>query len=113
MVNTTPHGMAQIREYWADYFDLGRNYAALRCSLAGQSSYLDKSLDFGQGIRVLHQDPWEMLITFLISQRKSIPPSAPPWNTLPGAAANLSVPKAMKFSSSLPRSSSAASLRRS
>ena len=61
------------REYWADYFDLGRNYAALRCSLAGQSSYLDKSLDFGQGIRILHQDPWEMLITFLISQRKSIP----------------------------------------
>ena len=61
------------REYWADYFDLGRNYAALRCSLAGQSSYLDKSLEFGQGIRILHQDPWEMLITFLISQRKSIP----------------------------------------
>lgn len=61
------------REYWADYFDLGRNYAALRCSLAGQSSYLDKSLNFGQGIRILHQDPWEMLITFLISQRKSIP----------------------------------------
>ena len=57
------------REYWADYFDLGRNYAALRCSLAGQSSYLDKSLDFGQGIPVLHQDPWEMLITFLISHR--------------------------------------------
>ena len=45
------------REYWADYFDLGRNYAALRCSLAGQSSYLDKSLDFGQGIRILHQGP--------------------------------------------------------
>ena len=46
---------------WADYFDLGRNYAALRCSPAGQSNYLDKSLDFGQGIRILHQDPWEML----------------------------------------------------
>ena len=60
-------------ECWANYFDLGRNYAALRCSLAGQSNYLDKSLDFGQGIRILHQDPWEMLITFLISQRKSIP----------------------------------------
>ena len=65
-------------ECWANYFDLGRNYAALRCSLAGQSSYLDKSLEFGQGIRILHQDPWEMLITFLISQRKSIPASAPP-----------------------------------
>ena len=36
-------------ECWADYFDLGRNYAALRCSLAGQSSYLDKSLEFRAG----------------------------------------------------------------
>lgn len=114
MVNTTPHGMAQIGEYWADYFDLGRNYAALRSAWRDQSSYLDKSLDFGQGIRILHQDPWEMLITFLISQRKSIPGHPHRRGTpCPGAAANRSVPKAMKFSSFLPRSSSAASLRRS
>lgn len=100
------------REYWADYFDLGRNYAALRCSLAGQSSYLDKSLDFGQGIRILHQDPWECSSPFSSPSARAFQPSAPPWNTLPVAAANRSVPKAMKFSSSLPRSSSAASLRR-
>ena len=60
-------------DVWAGYFDLGRSYAALRQSLAGQSAYLDAALAFGQGIRVLRQDPWEMLITFIISQRKSIP----------------------------------------
>lgn len=59
--------------FWADYFDLNRNYAALRQSLRGQSAYLDEALQFGAGIRILRQDPWEMLITFLISQRKSIP----------------------------------------
>lgn len=60
-------------DVWAGYFDLGRSYAALRQSLAGQSAYLDAALAFGQGIRVLRQDPWEMLVTFIISQRKSIP----------------------------------------
>ena len=54
-------------DVWAGYFDLGRSYAALRQSLAGQSAYLDAALAFGQGIRVLRQDPWEMLVTFIIS----------------------------------------------
>ena len=60
-------------DVWAGYFDLGRSYAALRQSLAGQSAYLDAALAFGQGIRVLRQDEWEMLVSFIISQRKSIP----------------------------------------
>lgn len=60
-------------DFWAGYFDLDRNYAALRQSLAGQSRYLDEALTFGRGIRILHQDAWEMLVTFIISQRKSIP----------------------------------------
>ena len=38
-------------DVWAGYFDLGRSYAALRQSLAGQSAYLDAALAFGQGIR--------------------------------------------------------------
>lgn len=60
-------------DFWAGYFDLGRDYAALRRSLQGQSPYLDKALQFGSGIRILRQDAWEMLVTFIISQRKSIP----------------------------------------
>lgn len=60
-------------DFWAGYFDLSRDYSALRRSLQGQSRYLDEALRFGSGIRILRQDVWEMLITFLISQRKSIP----------------------------------------
>lgn len=59
--------------FWQDYFDFDRNYSALREKLRGQSTFLDKALDYGKGIRVLRQDPWEMLVTFIISQRKSIP----------------------------------------
>ena len=59
--------------YWRNYFDLDRNYAVLRTTLKGQSCFLDEALEYGRGIRVLRQEPWEMLVTFLISQRKSIP----------------------------------------
>ena len=59
--------------FWKGYFDLDRNYTALRKKLEGQSGFLDAALAYGKGIRVLRQDPWEMLVTFIISQRKSIP----------------------------------------
>ena len=38
-----------------------------------QTPYLRQAAEEGRGIRVLRQDPWEILITFIISQRKSIP----------------------------------------
>lgn len=100
-------------DVWAGYFDLGRSYAALRQSLAGQSAYLDAALAFGQGIRVLRQDPWEMLVTFIISQRKSIPAIRTAVEQLARCAASRSVRRAMRSSSSPPRSSSAASQKRS
>lgn len=58
---------------WQPYFDLERSYGSLRRRWAGQAGFAQQALDYGQGIRVLRQDPWEMLITFILSQRKSIP----------------------------------------
>ena len=58
---------------WQPYFDLGRNYAKIRRKSAGESQFVDTAMDFGRGIRVLKQDAWEMLVTFIISQRKNIP----------------------------------------
>lgn len=58
---------------WKDYFDFGRNYRALRDKIDSADNYLLSAADFGKGIRILRQDPWEMLISFIISQRKSIP----------------------------------------
>lgn len=55
------------------YFDLNRNYEELRKNAKGHSKFLDDALEFGKGIRILKQDPLETLISFIISQRKSIP----------------------------------------
>lgn len=58
---------------WRPYFDLDRSYRALRQRWAGEGGFARQALEYGAGIRVLRQDPWEMLITFILSQRKSIP----------------------------------------
>lgn len=61
---------------WSRYFDLERSYSALRQRLAAQCAagdFLSCALAEGEGLRILRQEPWEMLVTFLISQRKSIP----------------------------------------
>ena len=58
---------------WCPYFDLSRNYREIRKAIPAEDSFLDLAAQSGAGIRILRQDPWEMLITFIISQRKSIP----------------------------------------
>jgi N-glycosylase/DNA lyase len=49
------------------------DYEALIDSIDPDDVYLTAAAEFGRGIRILKQNPWEMLITFIISQRRSIP----------------------------------------
>ena len=58
---------------WINYFDLDRCYSDIRKSVPKSDSYMLKCAKFGTGIRILRQDPFEMLITFIISQQKKIP----------------------------------------
>lgn len=64
---------------WENYFDFGTNYADIRRDIADfaagkpYETFLREATEFGKGIRVLRQDPFEMLISFIISQRKNIP----------------------------------------
>lgn len=64
---------------WKNYFDLETNYASIRRDIeefaAGKpyEQILFNAVNFGKGIRILRQDPFEMLISFIISQRKNIP----------------------------------------
>jgi len=58
---------------WKNYFDFNRNYSDIRNEIPGDEKYLCEAAECGRGIRILNQDPWEMLISFIISQRKSIP----------------------------------------
>lgn len=58
---------------WQSFFDLDRNYNVIREQSYGRHLFIDQAIDAGEGLRILKQDPWEMLITFIISQRKNIP----------------------------------------
>lgn len=57
---------------WYDYFDLGRNYGEIKKELM-LDDIMKEAVEFGNGIRILKQDPWEMMISFIISARNSIP----------------------------------------
>ena len=56
-----------------DYFDLGTDYNVLKNRLAMIDSNMKKSVEFGSGIRILKQDLWEMIISYIISANNNIP----------------------------------------
>ena len=58
---------------WVSYFDLRRSYRRVRRAIPETDPYMRSAARAGRGIRILRQDPWETLVTFIISQRKSIP----------------------------------------
>ncbi len=58
---------------WRGYFDLDTDYGAMTDVLPQEDDFLRAAAEYGRGIRILRQDPWETLISFLISQRKNIP----------------------------------------
>ena len=62
------------REFWEEYLDLKADYEKLQQVLCeGECEILPQAINCGSGIRILRQDPFEMLISFIISQRKNIP----------------------------------------
>ncbi|GAA3644909.1 DNA-3-methyladenine glycosylase family protein [Asaccharospora irregularis] len=65
--------LEDFNNIWHDYFDLGTNYTEIKNKLKEMDEYLDKATDFGWGIRILKQDQWEMLISFIISSNNRIP----------------------------------------
>ena len=56
-------------EYWLSYFDVSTDYQAMIDSIDPDDTYLLSAAKAGAGIRILRQDPWEMIITFVISQQ--------------------------------------------
>lgn len=56
-----------------EYFDLGTDYKALKNKLSKIDDNMKKSIEYGYGIRILNQDLWEMVISFIISANNNIP----------------------------------------
>ena len=59
--------------FWKSYFDLDTCYEDYLKRIPEEDAYLKHAARFGRGIRILRQDLWEMLITFILSQQNNIP----------------------------------------
>jgi N-glycosylase/DNA lyase len=61
-----------VSAVWRGYFDLDRDYAEIRRRLS-VDAYMARAAEHGAGIRILRQEPWEALCSFIISQCNNIP----------------------------------------
>lgn len=64
---------AEFDSFWRGYFDLDEDYGAKRAALCALSPVLAEAAAFAPGIRLLRQDPWEALCSFIISQNNNVP----------------------------------------
>ena len=62
-----------VKEIVNSYFDLDRNYEEIKRQLSNIDKYLKTSVEYGKGIRILNQDLWETIISFIISANNNIP----------------------------------------
>ncbi len=63
----------EYETFWKSYFDLETDYEAFQNRIDEHDTYLRSAAEFGRGIRILRQDVWEMILTFIISQQNNIP----------------------------------------
>jgi N-glycosylase/DNA lyase len=60
-------------KYWRNYLDLDRDYSAVKQMLAANDEVMSRAIEAGKGIRILNQEKWETLVSFIISQNNNIP----------------------------------------
>ncbi len=58
---------------WRPYFDVDCDYGAIGASIDQSDAFLQAAYAYARGLRILRQNPWETLVSFIISQRKNIP----------------------------------------
>lgn len=63
----------EYKSFWENYLDLNRDYGKIRKYLSRQDVVIREAMKYGQGIRILNQEKWEALISFIISANNNIP----------------------------------------
>ena len=64
---------ASMEAFWREYLDLGRDYGRIKTALRQADPVMDRVIVAGEGIRILKQDLWETMVSFIISQNNNIP----------------------------------------
>ncbi len=67
------YGADNLEKLVINYFDLTRNYEEIKDKLSKIDEHLARSIKYGSGIRILNQDLWETIISFIISANNNIP----------------------------------------
>lgn len=62
----------EYKGFWKEYFDLDTDYGTYIDRINPNDRYLTQAAEMGSGIRILRQDLWEMIVSFLISQQNNI-----------------------------------------
>ncbi len=62
----------EFQKIWCNYFDLDRDYSDIKRWLS-KDNVLKEAIGFGKGIRILNQEPFETLVSFIISASNNIP----------------------------------------
>ena len=68
-----PKSDALRLKFWRDYLDLDNDYLEIKRFLSDKDPVMEKAVLAGSGLRVLNQEPWETLISFIVSQNSNIP----------------------------------------
>lgn len=62
-----------FEKIWRSYLDLDRDYGAIKAALSESDEVMAKAISGGEGIRILRQELWETMVSFIISQNNNIP----------------------------------------
>ena len=67
------YGKDNLNELFKIYFDMTRDYDEIKTKLRKIDENMKNSISYGEGIRLLNQDLWETIISFIISANNNIP----------------------------------------
>lgn len=72
-INITSNKDDNLLEIVNDYFDLNRNYTEIENNIINLDKKIESAVKFSNGLRMIHQDPFETIISYIISQNNRVP----------------------------------------
>lgn len=73
VITVTGDDRPDAEAFWRDYLDLDTDYDAIRREVCALEPRLAAAAERLRGLRILRQEPWEALCSFIISQNNNIP----------------------------------------